>query len=142
MIGQIEGCVEDGVNGVADNLVYHTAVVSHGAGDRIWNPASAAELRGTYRLGAGDGRLDLSAIHDLHGTRHVEVSVGLGDLRVTLPSGVPVTVQAHAGVGDVTVLGHEDSGVDTTVTRTVDGDGDGRLVLDLRVGAGDLTVNR
>lgn len=115
-----------------------------GVGERTWNPSSAAELRDRYRLGAGEARLDLTQLDDLDEVRRVKVSVGVGELRVLVPAGIAVDVTARAGLGDLRILGRDNEGVGAEVDRSVDGDGDseGRLVLDLQVGAGEIRVDR
>lgn len=112
-----------------------------GTGERDWAPAAVATLERTYRLGAGDARLDLSDL-DLTGTsRSVTATVGMGQLRVILPPDVEVDIDAHVGFGRLTVLGDEDHGIDVSRRAGVSGDG-GQLELDLRVGMGELEVTR
>lgn len=114
-----------------------------GAGERRWAPTSAAVAERSYRLGAGNARLDLSAI-DLAGRRtHIDASVGMGRLSVDVPDGVDLEIRAHTGFGDIDVLGDVDDGVDVTKRAEIDEPFDeGTLVLDLRVGMGQLEVRR
>jgi hypothetical protein len=115
--------------------------VNGGAGDRFWHPTSLAALQATYELGAGGADLDLRDL-DLHGeTRTVTVQLGMGDLRIWLPDGVAVEAKAHAGVGEVEMLGALDHGVDVDRSAQLDGTG-GAIVLDARVGFGHVEVNR
>src|SRR5436305_1464360 len=68
---------------------------------------------------------------------------GRGAVVVTVPQGVPVLVHARAGVGSVKIDGHKVSGVDAEQTVPI-GDGTAiatdRIVLDVTVGAGSVTV--
>jgi predicted membrane protein len=59
-------------------------------------------------------------------------------LRVIVPQGVPVSVNAHAKVGDVEVLGNKDSGRNASLNT---GTGGG-LTIDARVGLGRVEVDR
>jgi phage shock protein PspC (stress-responsive transcriptional regulator) len=116
--------------------------LGNGAGDRTWVPSSADELRRTYRLGAGDALLDLRRLEDLHGVERVAVSVGLGELDIYLPTGPDVDIDAHAGAGKLEVLDRADQGLDVDLDRHLTGTLDGRIELDVRIGAGQLRVHR
>ena len=111
--------------------------LSDGVGDRSYAPATAADVRPAYKLGVGDLNLDLSNV-DAATTKAVRAKVGIGDLRIVIPRNAVVTVDAHAKVGDVSVLQHEGHGRNATV-RTGHGRG---LVLDAQVGAGAIHVVR
>ncbi len=49
---------------------------------------------------------------------------------------------ASSGLGEVQVLGEQESGFANRVDTTVDAGGDRRLELDLRVGMGQVRVER
>jgi Cell wall-active antibiotics response 4TMS YvqF len=114
-----------------------------GVGDRLVRPISAAELATTYRLDAGNLTVDLrDAILPEVGVTTVAASVGVGQLVVRVPPGVPLEVHGQVGTGQVQALGRTESGVDVdTVMRDETGDGS-RLLLDLRVGLGEIEVQR
>jgi phage shock protein PspC (stress-responsive transcriptional regulator) len=109
-----------------------------GVGDRVYAPATAASIAPSYKLGVGSLRLDLSAIQPAAKELHVKAKVGVGELRVVVPDGVPVQVDAHAKLGDVHVLRLTDSGRNASV-RTGTGGG---YVIDARVGLGQVDVVR
>jgi phage shock protein PspC (stress-responsive transcriptional regulator) len=113
-----------------------------GTGERNWHPSSLAELQSTYRLGIGEGELDLRDV-DLHGeTRSVKVRVGAGVARIYLPVDASVTARVHVGFGELEVLGVEDDGVDVD-RRVLDRTGtDGRFVIDARTSFGRVEVIR
>lgn len=114
-----------------------------GVGDHSYRPASADGLRSDYRLAAGNLTLDLRAVALPPGDTHVRVSLGVGNLRVRVPAGVAVAAEGRARAGEVTLLGHSEHGTDVDATRDAPGDGDGRrLVLDAKVGAGTIEVER
>jgi hypothetical protein len=112
-----------------------------GVGDRTERPATPAELT-EYELGAGDFRLDLQQLQVPPGTTTVEARVGVGELVVEVPDGVTVRVMASSGLGEIQVLGEQDNGFANRVDTTVAAGGDRRLELDLRVGVGQVRVER
>jgi Cell wall-active antibiotics response 4TMS YvqF len=117
------------------------APLAGGVGDRTERPATPAELA-TYELGAGDLLVDLRQLQVPPGTTAVEARVGVGELVVELPDGVSARVVASSGLGEVQVLGEQESGVANRVDATVEAGGDRRLELDLRVGIGQVRVER
>jgi predicted membrane protein len=114
-----------------------------GVGDRSEQPSTPADLA-EYQLGAGNFRLDLRALQVPAGVTTVEARVGIGELLVEVPGGVAVEVHARSGLGNVRVFGEEESGLGSRLERRVEeGDAGGRrLVLDLRVGIGQVEVDR
>jgi phage shock protein PspC (stress-responsive transcriptional regulator) len=110
--------------------------LSDGVGDRAYTPATATAVASSYALGVGDLKLDLSQITPA-GSRRITAKVGVGELRIVVPSGARVRVDAHAKVGDVYVFRSHDDGRDARV-RT----GSGTLVIDATVGAGRIDVVR
>src|SRR5262249_47797067 len=92
----------------------------------------------------GNLSVDLRDV-DFAGTaRHVHARVGIGQLNVTVPRGVRVVLDAHAGLGGVTAFGdsaHECCPTDVRVVRP-GAPGGGTLSLDLDVGAGHVDVTR
>ena len=138
------------VVGVALTVVLSVAVAADwdlgvplggGVGDRTERPATPAELA-TYELGAGDLLVDLSDLQVPPGTTAVQARVGVGELVVEVPGGVSFRVVASSGLGEVQVLGEQESGVANRVDSTVEAGGDRRLELDLRVGIGQVRVER
>ena len=112
-----------------------------GVGDRTERPATPAELT-EYELGAGDFLLDLQQLQVPPGTTAVQARVGVGELVVELPDGVSARVVASSGLGEVQVLGEQEGGFANRVDATVEAGGDRRLELDLRVGMGQVRVER
>ena len=108
-----------------------------GVGNRTYTPAAAADVKPSYELGLGKLRIDLSRVAPVT-PLHVKAHVGMGDLRVIVPSNVPVFVDAHAKAGDLYVFNQHGSGRNATVTA-----GFGRrLTIDANVGAGRIDVVR
>ena len=109
-----------------------------GIGNHDYAPITAAAVDSSYKLGVGNLRIDLSSIGPVQRELHVKAKVGVGTLRVFVPYGVPVQVDARAKVGDVHVLSQRDSGRNATI-RTGRAGG---YVIDARVGLGTVEVSR
>jgi phage shock protein PspC (stress-responsive transcriptional regulator) len=109
-----------------------------GVGDRTYQPAAAAELKPDYHLGIGDLRVDLSQLGPVDGRTPVRASVGIGSLRVVVPRGVPVSVNAKAKAGDIHVFGRHFDGRNVQVHLN----GGRPLVIDAKVGAGRIDIVR
>ena len=118
--------------------------VSSGVGEKIERPESVAALEPTYELGIGELDLDLGAVSLPSGTTSVDASVGVGSLVITVPRDVALEVDAHAGVGEVNVLGRRDDGVDAQKTITVAGSSPDAAVLEVEadIGIGNIEVRR
>jgi phage shock protein PspC (stress-responsive transcriptional regulator) len=135
------------VLGVALLLAFGTAAASPvslraGIGERVEHPFTASDLESEYELGIGDFTVELDSVALEPGRTNVDVRLGIGDLVITVPEGVGLEVDGHAGAGSVDVLGHEDdgAGADEHVIVPPAEPGGPVLVLDANVGVGDLAV--
>ncbi|HEX4526081.1 MAG TPA: PspC domain-containing protein [Gaiellaceae bacterium] len=108
-----------------------------GTGDRVYAPVTASAVQPSYELGIGNLRIDLSRV-PLTTPMHVKARVGIGELKVIVPTTASVVVDAHAKVGDLYVLNRHDDGRNATVHAG----GGNILYLDARVGAGRVDVVR
>ena len=99
--------------------------------------STAAAVQPLYKVGVGDVHLDLSRL-DPAVRSTVAVKVGVGSVRVIVPRNAPVTVNAHAKVGNIDVFDQHDDGRNAVVTTTPNAG----LVLNARVGPGDIEVTR
>lgn len=107
-------------------------------GDVSYTPSGLSDVQSEYSLQAGELFLDLSGIDLDGGTREVRVSVGAGEVFIKLPSGTGLDIEAAVGLGEMNVLGNEDTGVG--LTRIVTRSGEGLLSIDARLGAGSLRI--
>jgi len=116
-----------------------------GIGYRADAPASLTDLHSEYHLAIGQENLDLSAVLLDGSTKHVDVTVGVGELRVTVPPTAALVVHASTGTGRISLLGADVRGThldrDLTYAAT-DGAAAGQINLDLHVGVGSLVVDR
>ena len=143
-IGRTRGLIVVGILltiALAASAAVHTSFRG-GAGDRRWVPATARELRHTYRLGAGHAVLDLTHLTSLDGTHNVNVSVGAGEFQVIVPARSRVVASGHAGLGQVTLLGRDRGGWDVDNHVAVGDAEAGTLRLHLDVGLGHVQVTR
>lgn len=114
-----------------------------GLGQRVYRVSDAADLESGYGVGLGELELDLGDLA-LSEPAHVDVTVGAGEMRVVLPAGGEVRVDASAGAGEIDLLGETADGVSVSRTYTSSGydDSGSALTLDLNVGAGEIEVTR
>ena len=107
-------------------------------------PCERSSSSGTYELGVGDFTLELADTALPAGTTHIEASVGIGELVVTVPDDAAVVIDAHTGLGRIDVLGHEDDGAgvhERVVAPGATADSP-VLELDADVAVGNLEVRR
>jgi phage shock protein PspC (stress-responsive transcriptional regulator) len=87
------------------------ASLADGVGQAVWRPATAADMRGDYRLAFGQAVLDLRHVTPA-AARDIRVTLGAGQVRVLLPATTNATVRADVRLGNVTVDGVDDRGWD------------------------------
>ena len=118
--------------------------ISAGAGEKTERPLTADALEPSYELGLGALDLDLRAVELPAGTTSVNASVGAGELVITVPEGVALEIDAHAGVGEIDIVGERDDGIDVDRTLTLAGSGPDAPLLQLEadVGFGSIEVRR
>jgi phage shock protein PspC (stress-responsive transcriptional regulator) len=115
--------------------------LSDGVGDRVYRVGNPSSLDRSYELGIGNLRLDLRDLAFPPGRTTVKAHVGIGSLRIVVPEDARVRYRAEAKFGEVRVFGQEFDGHNTTA-RGVDGQTHRALVLDAKVGAGKVTIER
>ncbi len=112
-----------------------------GFGDRHERPGTVAEVKDSYRLGAGELTIDLRDVDLPAGDRRVKVGMGTGHVLVLVPDDVCVASTATVGMGGVSVFERDGGGIDVDWddTRRAPA-GTPRLVIDGDVGLGLLEV--
>ncbi len=113
-------------------------------GDRTVVPATVAEAETRQLMSTGTMTIDLTEVA-LDGTpAHVRAEVGMGRLQVFVPDDVDLVLLTDVGMGQAQVDGEQiDAGVRQTNRRTIDAsvpNPAGQMVLDLRVGMGQIDV--
>lgn len=86
-------------------------------------------------LGAGNLTIDVS---DVESAAFVDISVGVGDVEVFVPSAITVEIRADQGLGEVDAAGFE--GRDGSLVREGDGESETVLTVEVDGGVGRLTV--
>ncbi len=115
-----------------------------GIGNPTYRPTAIGAVHRSYELAIGDLSLDLRRVDFTGGRRHVHAQLGIGQLNVTVPDGVRVVVDGHAGVGSITAFGRQSKECCPSNLRLdrPGVSGGGTLFLDADVGAGHVHVMR
>jgi hypothetical protein len=111
-----------------------------GIGDDSFAPATLSTVATQYRLGIGDLDVNLSAVSFPPRGRTVTMSVGIGELTIVVPRQTTVYVNAHAGVGDVQVLGVSGSTYHGRAQKGGPSAPAGHLTINAHVGMGEVQV--
>jgi phage shock protein PspC (stress-responsive transcriptional regulator) len=113
-----------------------------GVGEREYRPASSTDLRDRYELGMGELVVDLRDTELPAGDVPLELDLGIGEARLIVPEDVCVATTADVGIGNVSVFGRDNGGVDVDFQDTPDAAPETtRLVLDAEVGLGEVRVH-
>jgi hypothetical protein len=127
---------------VAVSSVLSDVSVTGETGDQSWQPRAVADVRPEYRLAAGQLQIDLSQVRFGSQPATIDARVAVGEMRITVPSGQPVTIHADA-TGSIQALGRETSGYKVHSDISQSGSERlGQLTLNLRVGVGSIIVAR
>ncbi len=95
-----------------------------------------------YRHAIGQYVVDFRSADVGAAGSNTEVSLGIGELVVIVPSDVDLVIDARAGLGNVVVFGEESSGVGPDIEYTSPGAGDAVLRLNVDVAIGQVEVRR
>ena len=118
-------------------------------GDAVWTPTSlVAASDHSYQLGVGNGVLDLGSLPAgglgaAASPTTIPVDVGVGELKVVVPTGLNVKVMGHVGLGEILLPsdpgGSGQGGTDVSRSVVI-GDGPTEVVVNAGVGIGQITV--
>jgi phage shock protein PspC (stress-responsive transcriptional regulator) len=113
-----------------------------GVGEREYRPASAADVRDRYELGAGELVIDLRDAALPPGDTPVAIDLGMGEARLIVPENVCVATRADVGMGAVQMFDRESGGVDVDFENEPSApESTPRVVVDADVGLGELRVS-
>ena len=121
--------------------------LSGGVGERVRRPASAAEVRTSYKLGVGEMTVDFTGLPaaDL-GERSIRISQGIGHLIVIVPECADGEVHGTVTVGELLVVGRSSNGLGVDETLPLEPEGcataEATLSLDISLGIGQIEVRR
>ena len=112
-----------------------------GLGEKRYRPASAADVRDHYEVGAGSLTVDLRDVDLPAGERRVHVDVGMGEAVVLVPEDVCVSTEADLGMGGVQVFDRDTGGIDVDFDdEHTPPAGTPRLIVDAEVGLGAVEI--
>jgi phage shock protein PspC (stress-responsive transcriptional regulator) len=115
--------------------------VGGSTGEEFHRPATAADIRPHYELGAGHLVIDLRNTQ-LTGEHRIDLDLGAGQAEVLVPEGTCVATDLHAGIGALALFDRGTGGID--VDR-VDGGrapaGTPRVVVTGDVGLGVIEID-
>jgi phage shock protein PspC (stress-responsive transcriptional regulator) len=112
-----------------------------GVGHREYRPASVADLRPEYRIGAGDLDLDLRGMALPPGRTNLKLVVGVGDARIRLPQRACAATDVQIGAGATDLPNRGQHGFDLALTDVAEPHGDQPVLhIDANVGLGYLRV--
>ncbi|MEW2355817.1 PspC domain-containing protein [Spirillospora sp. NPDC029432] len=116
-------------------------------GEIEWRPVDASAAQ-DYKVGAGTGRLDLTALPLRPGQRvSVNAEIWFGELDVRLPAAARVEVDARIGLGDLDLPGRSIGGPNARSSQVLEPEGPRAedppvIVLRIRGRFGDVRVSR
>ncbi|MGI8723220.1 MAG: PspC domain-containing protein [Geodermatophilaceae bacterium] len=115
-------------------------------GERSYRPASADQVRDTYRVVMGQSTLDLSEVEfDADDPTTIRVDVTMGNFQIVVPRDIDLLLNGEATFGSISAFGER-----TTFDGSYPGSGEGpgvgdgraELVLDIDVRFGNAEVAR
>ncbi|WP_131732726.1 PspC domain-containing protein [Actinomadura formosensis] len=115
-------------------------------GEVDWHPTDVSQTNQTYKIGVGQGDLDLTALPLSPGQRvTIDARVALGGLEVTVPPAARVLVDAKIALGDLRIRHRTTSGPNARVIRVLEPErpGGDPPVIELRIRGkvGDVDVH-
>ena len=115
--------------------------------DRVTHtPLSAAALPDSYTFFAGSTTVDLTRVADLEDLdgRTLDIRAEAGEVRVIVPEGLDVEVDARIGVGgEIEVDGVREDGRSPEMSRTIDGGDDAPdMTIDIDLSVGSIDVRQ
>lgn len=134
------------LSAAATFLVVAEPSLDGGVGERTNRPATVADAERAHDLAMGELTLDLVDVPlDADRPVRVDAEVGVGRLHVIVPAGATLVVTSEVGTGHL-VIGDREvvAGVRQDDRRTIAAIGEpaGTIELDLRVGIGEIDLDR
>lgn len=110
-------------------------------GDTTYEPVTATEAAGPFRLGVGSMTIDLRSLtaEEIGSLGTLEVSLGAGELVMLIPNDVGVAVTADVAAGEVQLPGPDVDGIGVDVDRQF-GPTSPTVSIDIQVGAGSVVI--
>jgi hypothetical protein len=111
-------------------------------GERIYTPASAGEVDGSYEHGVGRLELDLTGVTDAAQLTGSTVSVknGIGETRVIVPDDLNVAIDADLRAGEIRAFDKKVNGTDDKLVYPADDPSAPILTLRIHQTVGNIEV--
>jgi hypothetical protein len=114
-----------------------------GIGERVYEPLSTSAVAGEYELAIGHLQIDLSRVEFSGRTVRINATTGVGQIEIFVPPSVGVDVTGRADIGNVSLLdAPEVDGLDADLHYESGDSSEGLIVIDARVGVGEVKVRR
>jgi phage shock protein PspC (stress-responsive transcriptional regulator) len=114
-----------------------------GVGERVYRPATLADLKSGYRLGMGHLVVDLRDVQLPPGRTDLKLDLGVGGAVVRVPADACVSSNVQIGAGAAGVLNRINDGVDVAyASDSAPSEGAPQLYVDADVGIGAIDVHR
>ncbi|WP_188110558.1 PspC domain-containing protein [Aeromicrobium ginsengisoli] len=128
---------------LAITLAIGSVVPSGPIGTQAPTLATAADVRGHYKHGIGELKLDLTEVSNPQALlgRTVEIESGIGDTTITVPKGLNVTIKADVDAGEIRLFDRKVDGTDTQLDYVATGTGPA-LTIDVHHRLGGIEVIR
>jgi predicted membrane protein len=116
--------------------------ITGGIGEERYRPLTISQIPERYELGIGHLMIDLRDVPYANRTVTVNAQLGIGQMSIAVPSTVRVVVNGEVGAGSIQSWGYADDGWREESSRAAPGDGSGELVINARLGVGQILVRR
>ncbi|MCP4712820.1 MAG: cell wall-active antibiotics response protein [Planctomycetes bacterium] len=95
-------------------------------------------------MGIGDIQLDLAASSLAEKEHRIQIRVGIGDINIIIPQGIPVKAHSSAGIGSVNLLGKKGGWMGSNVHFESEQyrSSRRRLFIETKSGIGDIVLTR
>lgn len=132
------------VAGLGDNFDWGKG--GNAGADVTWTPQTFSELEDSYSHRFGAAELDLTQLDFTGHDQTINLNMQAGNLRVVVPPNVDVTSETDIRLGSATIFDRNANGarIDNFTVSDLgkDGEGGGKLHLDVQVGFGNVEVYR
>jgi len=116
--------------------------ITGGIGEERYRPLTISQIPERYELGIGHLMIDLEDVPYANRKVTVNAQLGIGQMSIAVPSTVRVVVNGEVGAGSIQIWGYQDGGWREASSHVAPSDGTGELVINARVGVGQILVRR
>lgn len=112
-------------------------------GDVEYQPQTVAEVADSYRLGAGSMTINLTDLtaEELAQVGSIDISLGVGEVVVRIPSDIGVDLTADVAMGEISFPGPSQDGIGIDVEAFF-GPASPTIAIDIEAGAGSVVIRQ